>query len=29
MTPSPHANYVESFQSKVDLGLKTVQIFLK
>ena len=29
MTPSPHANYVESFQSEVDLGLKTVQIFLK
>lgn len=29
MTPSPHANSVESFQSKVDLGLETVNIFLQ
>ena len=29
MTPGPHANSVESFQSKVDLGLETVNIFLK
>lgn len=29
MTPSLHANCVESFQSEVDLGLRAIKIFLK